>query len=281
MNVTRSELYARRVPSRHRSRIAVSTLLLAFTAFGQTSGPSTAATNALPPSQDDSSRADVTWWGYADTRSWRDVNHDGFKDFCRVIRTPQKGFALRCTLATGNGVEQQYAGASFEMEISQTGTLTTGRWTTMSRDSSSWFCRTIPAGVSRGYLSCIPVLPLEFGKEVRTAVPVELGIPSGRAWVDFDGDGKPDFCTLIEQRPGLGKLACRLSTGQTFAQVAITSEKMSWKPASMRQWIVNGEGKVDFCTVAGPGNRFVDCISSTGQSFGEIHRDLLDHRTSR
>jgi len=253
--------------------------LITCVAFGQGPGKSVAPTGS-PRST--SGADDARFWGYENTRVWRDVNHDGFVDFCRVIRTHQNHLALQCTLATGANIDQIYAGASFESEISAEGTLTAGHWAYMTKNDSTWFCRTISIGGRRGYLSCIPVLDGAFGTEVRSREAVDLGAASGRAWVDFNADGKPDFCTLVEQRAGVGNLVCHLESDQTFAEEPIKSTQMRWQPiASMRQWISNSQGTVNFCTVAGPGNRFVDCVASDGKAFGDIHRDLLDHGAVR
>jgi len=86
-----------------------------------------------------------------------------------------------------------------------------------------------------------------------------------------------DFCTLLETRRGFGRLSCRMSKGNGFAEETVESKPLHWKGQGFRAWIVNEEGKVNFCTIAGPGDAFVDCTVSMGSSFGETYRDVLDH----
>ncbi len=224
---------------------------------------------------------DLAYWGYPSTRAWIDVNNDGIDDFCRVLSLGAGGHVLRCTLSSGRGVDKRYDGQSFETQVRPPDATTRPAWVSMPKDGSKWFCRTIAVAKKRGYLSCIPVTGVAFGNEIRSKEIVDLGVPSGRAWVDFNGDGKPDFCTLLEATPGRGRLSCRILVDDSFNEKPVVSAQMNWRGPSMRQWIETVDGKVTFCTVAGPGSQFVDCIVSNGDSFGKTYRDLIDHRTGR
>ena len=222
---------------------------------------------------------DATFWGFPNSRTWIDVNGDGIPDFCRVVKAGPKDFAIRCTLAKGRNAEQRYAGVSFETII--TGFQPTGRfdWVDINGDGRPAFCRVITKAKRLGVLSCFPVNGTSFGPEIRTTKPIDMGIPSGRAWIDFDGDGKMDFCTLLEKRPGVGTLSCLLSTGNGFADTPILSKQTKWKASAYRRWLTTLDGTAEFCTVAGPGNKYVDCTVSVKTGFGETYRDLLYHST--
>jgi hypothetical protein len=142
------------------------------------------------------------------------------------------------------------------------------------------FCRAVPTSSdgNKGKLVCILWEGTGFGKTVSTPEnqPIDLGIPSGRAWVDFDGDGKADFCTLIVS----GKehqLACWLSKGDKFSDTPIVSYDVSWPDnPKLRAWVdVNADGKTDFCSVQGANSEFFDCVLSNGRSFESPIRDLI------
>ena len=52
-------------------------------------------------------------------------------------------------------------------------------------------------------MTCTP-----FGGAPFSAGPIDPGGATGRAWVDFDGDRKADFCRVLS-----GAAACSVSTG--------------------------------------------------------------------
>lgn len=72
------------------------------------------------------------------------------------------------------------------------------------------------------------------------------GPGDGRMWVDFNNDGKDDYCKLLGTRRDI--LQCHPSTGSGFGPVfQVTIDKVLFHPLPS-QWVdVNGDGKVDFC----------------------------------
>ena len=112
--------------------------------------------------------------------------------------------------------------------------------------------------------------------ELQTAL--EPLLASGRAWVDSDGDGKADFCTLIVSAKLEHQLACRLSKGSGgFSDTPIVSYDVKWPDnPKLRAWVdVNADGKTDFCSVQGANNEFFECALSSGRGFEPPIRDLI------
>jgi RHS repeat-associated protein len=93
------------------------------------------------------------------------------------------------------------------------------------------------------------------------------------AWVDFNGDGKKDYCTATLDTNTVANpnvtLRCVLSTGTGFGDV-ITSAPMQLGTQENFQWMdINGDGKADFCgTVPMGAGKARKCILSTGAAFG-------------
>ncbi len=105
------------------------------------------------------------------------------------------------------------------------------------------------------------------------------GWKAGRAWVDHNGDGKADYCRVVDYT----RLACTVSTapatfptqlpgpavgegfGETFHSLNLDA---GWDDT--RTWIdYNGDGKVDYCRIVGnffTGYRGV-CTMSNGKGF--------------
>lgn len=109
---------------------------------------------------------------------------------------------------------------------------------------------------------------------------LDPGWKAGRAWVDHNGDGKADYCRVVDYT----RLACTVSTAPTITPVATTgtgfgegfgqtffSQNLDAGWDDTRNWRdANGDGKVDYCRITG--NVFVgyqaQCTISNGQGFG-------------
>lgn len=241
------------------------------------SGSATSKSAAPVDEATSNGQLDGAFWGIAETRAWVDVNGDNVPDFCRIVKLSRTSGSLKCTLAAGSDAAEQYAGMSFETPVPLPAPNIKGTWVKL-KDGGAWYCRTIVRSGRHGELSCFKILRDGFGTEVRSQNPIDLGLASGRAWVDFNGDGRPDFCTLIPRRAeGVGKLSCLLMESQGFASTPVQSDRIRWAGPSMRRWIPTQNGLVAFCSVAGPRFAFVECTPSTGSGFGPKYRDLLRH----
>ncbi|MFC3983046.1 LamG domain-containing protein [Streptosporangium jomthongense] len=108
--------------------------------------------------------------------------------------------------------------------------------------------------------------------QIFQGVVPDVAGPTGvvRGLVDFNGDGKADFCRRVGAVPN-SKVACTLSTGSGYG-ITITSGVLDWGQDAGRAWVdVNGDGKTDFCRLRGTQNHvdaYASCTLSTGSAFG-------------
>jgi hypothetical protein len=94
---------------------------------------------------------------------------------------------------------------------------------------------------------------------------LDLGYPEGRAFVDFDGDGKQDYCRVVGYGPPNSYVTCTLSEGTAFG-TTLTSPSLDWGYPETRQWRdANGDGKADFCRVIGNSRETLACTFSLGR----------------
>lgn len=74
------------------------------------------------------------------------------------------------------------------------------------------------------------------------------GYAWSRSWVDFNGDGRSDYCILYA--PDADKLACYAATGQGFeASPSTFSVGMTASGYGVRWVDINGDGRLDVCKV--------------------------------
>jgi hypothetical protein len=92
---------------------------------------------------------------------------------------------------------------------------------------------------------------------------LDLGYPEGRAFVDFDGDRKADYCRVVgDKKSGV---ACTLSEGNAFG-TTLPSDTLDLGYPDTRQWRdANSDGKADFCRVVGTYRDTIACTFSQGR----------------
>jgi hypothetical protein len=94
---------------------------------------------------------------------------------------------------------------------------------------------------------------------------LDLGYPEGRAFVDFDGDKKQDYCRVIGTASPNSYVTCTLSEGTAFG-ATLPSPSLDWGYPETRQWRdANGDGKADFCRVIGNYRDTMACTFSLGR----------------
>ena len=100
---------------------------------------------------------------------------------------------------------------------------------------------------------------------------MDLGYQEGQAFVDFDGDGKQDFCRIVgDNFPFNSHAWCTLSTGTGFGNT-LRSPSLDWGYGNTREWKdVNGDKKGDFCRAIGNNREIWACNYSTGTGFGPV-----------
>lgn len=94
---------------------------------------------------------------------------------------------------------------------------------------------------------------------------------SDRRWmVDFDGDGRADYCRAVGNGGGAGSyLGCSLSTGSGLSgEYTVFAPLADWGYGD-RRWMVDfdGNGKIDYCRSVGDGGQLA-CSLSNGSGFG-------------
>ncbi len=192
-----------------------------------------------------------------------DFNGDGTADYCRVVGGPPSGFHVACSMG-GAGQFSQTA-TSDALDV---GYRNSYAWADATGDGRADYCRLVGGGPAPFQLRCTRSLGTHFGDDFLSGA-ADPGYPQGRAWVDFNGDGKVDYCRVT----GVANdqhVQCTLSTGGGFGSV-VSSPALDWGYEWSRSWTdVNGDGRTDYCRVVGggPSPFFMACTLSHGSSFG-------------
>jgi Peptidase family M23 len=213
-------------------------------------------------------------WGYETGRAWVDFNGDGKTDFCRRVGVPDTAQYVSCTLSAGSafGVTVQSSTLDWGYE--------TGRaWVDFNVDAKLDFCRRVGAGTGGSqFIACTLSTGSGFGATV-TSPALDWGYETGRAWVDFNGDNKADYCRRVGIPDTAQYVSCTLSGGTAFG-VTVQSSTLDWGYETGRAWAdFNGDGKADYCRRVGTPDtaQFVSCLLSAGSAFGvNIQSSTLD-----
>ncbi len=203
---------------------------------------------------------------------WVDHNGDGKTDFCYIAKSNE----LRCHLSTST----LDGGNEFNRTpVRSASTIDKGyeegrEWVDVNGDGRVDFCRLVVDGSSNKYMACNASTGNGFNNTFYSSILADGGGQSeGRRWVDFNGDGRADFCRVT----GSSSAACTLSTGTGFGQTIIGTGLTYGTGANgknIRDWEdVNGDGLVDFCRTLSDKSK--TCNFSTGSGF-----DLTPHQTA-
>jgi hypothetical protein len=184
-------------------------------------------------------------WGYSDRRWMADFNGDGKADYCRAVGTSSgAGSYLRCSLSSGSG----FSGDTWPL-VDDWG-YSGRRWMAdFNGDGKADYCRAVgtSSGGANSYLRCS--LSSGSGFSSNTWPLVDDWGHSDRRWmVDFNGDGKADYCRAVGESEGYGSyLRCSLSSGSGFS--SDTWPRISDWANSDRRWMAdfNGDLKAEFC----------------------------------
>jgi hypothetical protein len=207
-------------------------------------------------------------FGFATGRFWVDVNGDGRADYCRRIGNYNNvDGRIQCTLSNGTSF-----GESIDSPVMDWGYDAGRSWVDFNGDGLLDYCRVVGgASNSSGSLICTLMTPTGFGAHIASGI-LDTGYDPGRAWVDFNGDGLPDYCRRVGG-PNLvnSGLTCTLSTGTGFGE-SIAVVIGDWGFDAGTAWLdINGDGMADYCRVTGGGssNSYVTCALSNGQGFSD------------
>ncbi|MFA5787491.1 MAG: peptidoglycan DD-metalloendopeptidase family protein, partial [Actinomycetota bacterium] len=130
--------------------------------------------------------------------SFADFNGDHAADYCRAF-VDVSGQHVACTLSTGPGLDDRIG-------------------TTPLAD-------TAPPLDSRA----------SFGVTVSSPA-LDWGYDTDRAWADFNGDGKADYCRRVGDVYPRSRVQCTVSTGTAFG-ATYTSGAVNWGAETGRRWV--------------------------------------------
>jgi hypothetical protein len=203
--------------------------------------------------------------GFFEGRGWADVDGDGRADYCRVVEGNTSSGKLQCTLSTGAGF-----GATISSDVIDPGYFEGRSWVDVDGDGRADYCRVIERNSGQGRVRCTLSTGKGFGPEI-TSGAIEVGYFEGRGWADFDGDGRADYCRVVERNADGGKLRCTLSDGSGFRATEITSIALDPGFHEGRGWAdVNRDGRADYCRIVHYNVAIggIACILSDGTAFG-------------
>jgi|GEM_PF-3511814 len=230
--------------------------------------------------------------------AWVDWNGDARTDYCRMVceddgggsceTWEHKNYRLRCAISDGTNLIDQQIGA--DLPAGQAGAIGTRWFADWNGDGRVDFCRAFDdlADQSIGHLKlkCALSTPagytdvkvVSFGTGF-TTLAAELGAPSSRAMVDWNGDGRADLCRVIDDGSGIAELRCVLGKAYVFDRTWLSW--VSGQDVSMgtfydagepdaRMWVdVNGDGKSDYCRQSST-SMAISCALSTAPGLLDV-----------
>jgi hypothetical protein len=202
-------------------------------------------------------------------RAWADFDGDGFPDYCRVVGTPPSvSQRIAVSFSTGRNFEAQGTGPTIVSDPLDVGYAETRAWADFDGDGKADFVRLVGAGNSY-FLRVTFSGGRSFGPEVTSGL-IDPGYKEGRAWVDWNGDGKADYARIVGV-PGHYKIKITFSNGRSFGQEIMSEDLDPGYPDSRIWQDVNGDNKDDFVRVVGNNREFIAVTLSTGSGFGKTY----------
>ena len=162
-----------------------------------------------------------------------DFSGDGKADYCRRVGgTNGVNSFVACTLSTGTGF-----GKTVLSPVLDWGYDTGRAWVDATGDGKADYCRVV--GSTNGQdskVACTLSTGTGFGTTI-TSPAIDWGYDTGRAWVDFNGDSKSDYCRRVGGTNGVNSfVACTLSTGTGFGRTVL-SPVLDWGYDTGRAWV--------------------------------------------
>jgi hypothetical protein len=191
--------------------------------------------------------------GFPEARVWGDVDGNHRADYCRRVGGGASGNLIQCSRSTGDGFVTDAPSAPLDWGFAADTALVD-----VTGDGAGDYCR-LTGAEQTANVTCTLSTGSGFGATASTP-PITAGDAAGRAWADFDGDGRADFC-----RVAAGTALCT-----TFASTISSFALDGGWPAG-RAWAdVNADGRADYCRRVGDApNTFMQCTLSTGSGFGQ------------
>src|SRR5215471_12537185 len=213
--------------------------------------------------------SDVQDWGYDVGAAWVDFNGDGKADYCRRVGSGYSTY-VSCTVSTGTGFGATYTSLALDW-----GYNAGVAWVDFNGDRKADYCRRIATvNNSNSQLACTVSTGSGFGPTYTSGV-LDWGYDTGAAWVDFNGDGKADYCRRVGSQNNVSSyLRCTASTAPMAIFVdfdrasplvlyslptrppvpgagfgpTYTSGVEDWGTDSSPAWVdFNGDRRADYC----------------------------------
>jgi hypothetical protein len=162
--------------------------------------------------------------GLPDTRVWTHYTRDGFMDFCRVLSSSQ----LACTVSQGTSF-----GTTYISPVIEVGEVAGRSWADVNYDATNDYCRIVGTSPNQRIRCELSdnLAPTGWSGYIESAPGIDAGQEHGRAFVDFNGDGKADYCRLVGSTNLIdSRLRCTRSLGNGFVGTAqeVTSGIVDW-----------------------------------------------------
>jgi hypothetical protein len=203
-------------------------------------------------------------WGSDWIGQMVDFNGDGRADYCRDVPGGPNDWNLKCAISTGNGFVDEWKGMIWNW-----GDDHSGAWVDWDGDGKADYCRIINRAIwcafSTGAAGDVTAInDMQVGPAF---APGEEGYDGMRWFVDWNGDGRADFCRAQNHADGRNMLMCAFSKGPASAGYEDVPEGALYTQAGgpfdtrgedYTRAIVdfNGDGVKDFCRLVRDGNVF-------------------------
>jgi len=194
----------------------------------------------------------LTSFGYDESpRALLDLDNNGLIDYVRVVGTYHpENFSI--SLNNYNGIGHQYADYFYMDTIDLGFNDLPQEFPDINGDGFADFCRAVGRR-ERPQMLCSLGGVNGFTEGDLRMVDFDWGYSDMRAFADVNGDGKDDYCRVVNNVNDK-RFSCTLSTdtgvnGQTFRTSSTIDFGYSHLPRLMAD--VNGDGKDDFCRAVG------------------------------
>lgn len=227
--------------------------------------------------------------------AWRDINNDGYIDFCYSVPIGEKDFdgkdRLKCHLNDGAETPDFSAVVSFDIDRPTSIDKVAGRsWVDINADGHLDYCFSYAKDNGNKYVTCSLKKSRSFDFENHSFVRNIERL--GGYWVDISGDRLPDFCRTKKDKivcdinnKGQGLTAGRWS--KSGSHLATRDEPdfpyvgSTTKYFSARFFDFTGNGYSDYCRIymdhsGGYDGYRARCLESTGSGWaGEIESSFM------
>lgn len=136
-------------------------------------------------------------------------------------------------------------------------------WADVNLDGYLDFCRVTDSNTAIGGLACLLtdgsggfsakeiLSPVDYSSPGIVGHGFDVGFEEGRTWADFNDDKRSDYCRVMEGNEIRGRIECALSTADKIGP-SLRSLPLDPGQLAGRAFLdVNGDGRADYCRVAG------------------------------